>query len=93
LRVNVDGALAHITAWDLADALAAGDVPVIVRDHEVEHHYFTLDPCNLHEGQAHIVAQRLVQELEKACASNEVIATNLADRPKRSYDALRRWPD
>jgi len=93
LRVNVDAAIAHITAWDLADALAAGDPPIIVRDHEVEHHYFTLDPCNLHEGQEKIVAQRLTQELEKARASNEIIATSLADRPKRAFDALRRWPD
>jgi len=93
LRVNVDAAAAHITAWDLADALAAGDPPVIVRDHEVEHAFFTLDPCNLHEGQEHIVAKRLVQELEKARSANEIIATPLADRPKRAFDALRRWPD
>jgi len=93
LRVNVDAKLAHITAWDLADALSAGDPPIIVRDHEVEHHYFTLDPCNLHEGQEHIVAQRLIQELEKARSSNEIIATDLSNRPKRAFDALRRWPD
>lgn len=93
LRVTVDGALSHITAWDLADALATGKEPVIVRDHEVEHHYFTLDPCNLHAGQEHIVARRLVEELEKARNSNEIIATNLADRPRRAFEALRRWPD
>jgi len=93
LRVNVDAAIAHITAWDLADVLAAGDPPIIVRDHEVEHHYFTLDPCNLHEGQEKIVAARLVEELDKARASNEIIASNLADRSKRAFDSLRRWPD
>ena len=42
---------AHITAWDLADALASGTQPVIVRDHEVEHGYFYIDPCNLHPGE------------------------------------------
>jgi len=93
LRVSVDAALSHITAWDLADALAAGDPPVIVRDHEVEHHYFTLDPCNLHEGQEKIVARRLVEELEKARTSHEVIATDLSHRRQRAFDALRRWPD
>jgi len=93
LRVNVDANLAHITAWDLADRLAAGQPPLIVRDHEVEHHYFTLDPCNLHEGQEHIVTERLTQELAKARASIDVIATPLADRPKRAFDNLRRWPD
>ena len=51
LEVHVDPAEARITAWDLADALAAGDPPVIVRDHEVELGFFFLDPCNLHPGR------------------------------------------
>ena len=37
LQVAVEPAAAHITAWDLADRLAAGARPVIVRDHEIEH--------------------------------------------------------
>lgn len=93
LRVTLDPAEAHITAWDLADMLAGGNPPVIVRDHEVEHHYFYLDPCNLHRGQESIVASRLAEELAKARASNEIIATPLAGRTKRRFDSLRRWPD
>ena len=30
--------------------------PVIVRDHEIEHGYFQMDPCNLHPGEETIVA-------------------------------------
>ncbi|MCC7282490.1 MAG: aminotransferase class V-fold PLP-dependent enzyme, partial [Acetobacteraceae bacterium] len=36
LKLTVQPERAHITAWELADRLAAGDPPVIVRDHEVE---------------------------------------------------------
>lgn len=93
LRVTINAAEAHITAWDLVDALARGNPPVITRDHEVEHHYFYLDPCNLHPGQETIVAARLEEELGKARASNEIIATSLAERSKKRFDSLRRWPD
>jgi L-seryl-tRNA(Ser) seleniumtransferase len=93
LRVIVSPSEAHITAWDLASALSRGDPPVIVRDHEVEHHHFYLDPCNLHPGQEIIVAQRLTQELDQAMASNEIITTPLRQRNLHRFDSLLRWPD
>ncbi len=93
MRVIVKADEAHITAWDLADALARGTPPIIVRDHEVEHHYFYLDPCNLHPGQEKIVASRLGEELDKARASNEIIATPIENRSKHRFDGALRWPD
>ena len=93
LKVAIEPKGAHITAWDLADALALGRTPIIVRDHEVEHGYFYLDPCNLHPGQETVVAERLVEELEKARQSNEIIATPLEGRRNRSSQAIMRWPD
>ncbi|OWV66019.1 hypothetical protein ATY75_10425 [Rhizobium sp. N122] len=93
LRLIVDAGEAHITAWDLADALAKGSPPIIVRDHEVEHRYFYLDPCNLHPGQERIVANRLAEELDKARASNEIIATPIENRSRHRFDGLLRWPD
>ena len=56
LLVRIDPAEAGATAWALTSALAAADPPIIVRDHEVEHGLFYLDPCNLHDGEAEIVA-------------------------------------
>ncbi|MBE7182837.1 MAG: aminotransferase class V-fold PLP-dependent enzyme [Methylobacterium mesophilicum] len=92
LKVSVAPDAAHITAWDLADQLARHESqPIIVRDHEVEHGYFYLDPCNLHPGQAAIVAGRLREELETARRSNTVIATDFATRRKRR--AVNSWPD
>lgn len=93
LKISVVPQEAHITAWDLADALSSGSTPIVVRDHEVEHGFFYLDPCNLHPGQESIVARRLIEELEKARQSNEVIATPLERRRNRRAEALMRWPN
>jgi L-seryl-tRNA(Ser) seleniumtransferase len=93
LQVWVDSETARITAWDLADALAAGRPPVIVRDHEVEHGFFFLDPCNLHPGEEAVVADRFDDELERARTANAAIATSFADRRRRRFAAMARWPD
>lgn len=93
MRVIVKAEEAHITAWDLSDALARGTPPIIVRDHQVEHHYFYLDPCNLHPGQERVVASRLGEELDKARASNEIIATPIENRSGHRFDSALRWPD
>ncbi|MEJ8308132.1 aminotransferase class V-fold PLP-dependent enzyme [Agrobacterium larrymoorei] len=93
MRVIVSPQEAHITAWDLAARLRSGPTPIIVRDHEVEHHYFYLDPCNLHPGQERIVAARLAEELDTARASNEVIATPFENLSRHRFDGALRWPD
>lgn len=93
LRLAIDPRTANITAWDLADRLAAGEPPVIVRDHEVEHGHFYLDPCNLHPDQERLVAERLVEELENARKSNEPMATPFIRRLMRREEAILRWPD
>jgi len=51
------------TARRLADALAAANPPVMVRDYQTDLAYFDLDPCNLHPGEAEKVAQQLVAVL------------------------------
>ena len=68
LRCGSIPAAAGTTAWALAAALAAGDPPVIVRDHEAEHGRFYLDPCNLHPGEAEIVAEAVARTLEAIAA-------------------------
>ncbi|MCW5720466.1 MAG: aminotransferase class V-fold PLP-dependent enzyme [Devosia sp.] len=93
LQVHVDPEQARITAWDLASALARGDRPVIVRDHEAEHGYFYLDPCNLHPGEESVVAARLVEEVERASRANQIIHTPLAERWLAQEAAILNWPD
>ncbi|MGN6100319.1 MAG: aminotransferase class V-fold PLP-dependent enzyme, partial [Devosia sp.] len=93
LKVSISPEEAHITAWDLADALGRGEPPVIVRDHLVEHHCFYMDPCNLHPGEEQIVVRRLDEELRRALQSNEIIATPLDERRNRRAVSAVRWPD
>ena len=87
LRLHVDAATAGFDAAALAAALAAGDPPVIVRDHEVEHGYFYLDPCNLHPGEAEVVADRLDAVID--AGPPPVVASNRRERMAR----LLAWPD
>ncbi len=60
----------------------------MVRDHETELGYFFLDPCNLHPGEAEIVAGRLVAILKASNAARFEDATQ-----HRSLERLLRWPD
>ncbi|MBC7477074.1 MAG: hypothetical protein H7317_03140, partial [Pseudorhodobacter sp.] len=93
LKVTIDPGAARITAWNLAMRLATGERPVIVRDHEIEHGHFFLDPCNLHPPEEHVVAQRLVEELEKATRSNDVIGTPIREVWLAREQAVLNWPD
>ena len=93
LKLALDPEQARITAWDFARAMARGERPVIVRDHEAEHGYVFLDPCNLHPEQEFIVAERLVEELERARRSNEVIATPIDQHWLAQEAAILKWPD
>jgi D-glucosaminate-6-phosphate ammonia-lyase len=93
LKVTIAPQDSRITAWNLAMRLAMGDRPVIVRDHEVEHGHFFLDPCNLHPGEERLVADRLLEELGKAALSNDVIATPIEDVWLAREKAVLNWPD
>jgi len=92
LRIDIDAAAAGITPWDLVDALAAHDPPIIARDHEAEIGYFFLDPCNLHPGDAPAVLVALTGILKRAQTAPQP-ATTLAQRYAKRLEARRRWPN
>ncbi|WP_420703554.1 aminotransferase class V-fold PLP-dependent enzyme [Brucella intermedia] len=76
------------TAAGLAKALAELDPPIIVRGHEVERGHFYLDPCNLHPGEASIVADSISQLLE-----NDKRPDFAMMMPLRSSTPVLMWPD
>ncbi|MBZ9817335.1 aminotransferase class V-fold PLP-dependent enzyme [Mesorhizobium sp. CA7] len=78
----------RFTAAGLASALAAGSPPVIVRNHEVERGHFFLDPCNLHPGEAEIVAE----QLRAVLTAKERPSDAMKVARKDSSGSLR-WPD
>jgi L-seryl-tRNA(Ser) seleniumtransferase len=76
------------SAGTLASALAAGDPPIIVRDHEIERGHLFLDPCNLHPGEAEIVSKKIVETLTTSNAAR----FQASDR-RIGIKRLRNWPD
>jgi L-seryl-tRNA(Ser) seleniumtransferase len=59
-----------------------------VRDHETERGHFFLDPCNVHPGEAEIVASPLSNTL---CSSN---VARFAEVGKGfGLKSLLSWPD
>jgi uncharacterized pyridoxal phosphate-dependent enzyme len=90
LKLRVVEAEAGTTACALAVALAASEPPVIVRDHEVEHGYFYLDPCNLHPGEAELVANQVVSI---AAAIRGKPAPDVQTLHRKQVEGLLRWPD
>jgi D-glucosaminate-6-phosphate ammonia-lyase len=94
LRVTFDPAKCGLAAWDVADRLAAGDPPVIIRDHEAEHGFIYLDPCNLHDGEAQVVLDRLLAVLRGAAGDPPQgdARARLATRAQKGLESLLRFP-
>ena len=90
LEISIDPREAGTTAAMLAANLARGDPPVIVRDHEVANGRFYLDPCNLHPGEAEVVADRITDTF-KRLRDGPVEA--LGDLEAQRFKALTQWPD
>ncbi|MER8692506.1 aminotransferase class V-fold PLP-dependent enzyme [Mesorhizobium opportunistum] len=78
----------RFSAAGLASALAAGSPPIIVRNHEVERGHFFLDPCNLHPGEAEIVAERL-----RAVLTAKDRPTDAMKAARKDSSGVLRWPD
>jgi D-glucosaminate-6-phosphate ammonia-lyase len=90
LELSVDPREAGTTASMLASALAGGDPPIIVRDHEVANGHFYLDPCNLHPGEAEVVADRIADTVRRL---RDEPVEPVGDLERRRFEALTRWPD
>lgn len=85
VRVSPDSGY---TAAGLARALSQAEPPVIVRNHEVERGHFYLDPCNLHEGEAQLVADVLKRVLAADPRPDYAL-----ESPRKSGRAILEWPD
>lgn len=66
LKITINSAEANASPAAIAHALGQYEPPILVRDHEVELGYIQLDPCNLADGHAEIVAIALKQVLQQA---------------------------
>mgnify|MGYP000085043244 CR=1 FL=1 len=88
LEVRV-GTESGYSAHGLAAALAKGSPPIMVRGHLAELGYFLLDPCNLHPGEAEIVADVLAGLVESETRPEGAMSV-----PFRTSSAgMLTWPD
>ncbi|BCG85396.1 hypothetical protein MesoLj113c_15060 [Mesorhizobium sp. 113-3-9] len=78
----------RFTAAGLTSALASGSPPIIVRNHEIERGHFFLDPCNLHPGEAEIVAERL-----RAILTAKDRPADAMKAARKDSSGVLRWPD
>ncbi|QKC94507.1 aminotransferase class V-fold PLP-dependent enzyme [Mesorhizobium sp. NZP2298] len=78
----------RFTAAGLTSALASGSPPIIVRNHEIERGHFFLDPCNLHPGEAEIVAERL-----RAILTAKDRPADAMKAAHKDSSGVLRWPD
>lgn len=76
------------TAAGFARALSQANPPIIVRNHEVERGHFYLDPCNLHEGEAEIVAEGLRTALTASPKPDYAMMG-----ARRDTSDVLNWPD
>lgn len=60
-RVQVDRALAGISAQELSEGLQQGDIAIYTRDYGVRQGYFDIDPRPLTGDDIHIIAARIRQ--------------------------------
>ncbi|WDR07433.1 aminotransferase class V-fold PLP-dependent enzyme [Devosia rhodophyticola] len=86
LEIRVS-AKSGFTAYGLATTLASGSPPIMVRGHQAERGVFWLDPCNLHPGEANVVATRLAEIFDAERPAN-AMAT-----PTKSTAGILKWPD
>lgn len=92
VRLQVDPAIAAITAWDLADALVEGERPIMVWDDGVAHGYFELDSCNLSGNEPEEVAAEIIRE--RRCARIERRPTSsFAEWSAKRLAVRLAWPD
>lgn len=65
LQVEIDATKTGWTAAQAAAELSVQTPKIVVRNHEVEHGFFQMDPCNLLPGQAAHVARMITDVLKR----------------------------
>ena len=90
LKVSINKYIFKSSAASVAQALSRCETPIIVRDHEIELGYFQLDPCNLADGHAEIVASNLHNVL-KSASINPLSEVDLDEHRNSSIQGYLDW--
>ncbi|NJD03797.1 MAG: aminotransferase class V-fold PLP-dependent enzyme [Ruminiclostridium sp.] len=88
LKVLVNQGESPLTAVEICDALSGGNPSIKVRAHTADQGYFSLDPCNLLDGEIQVVCRR-IWEIMGNLVNKEFLTENMADPNMLSQ---LRWP-
>jgi L-seryl-tRNA(Ser) seleniumtransferase len=83
---------APFAAWELVDALGAGDRPVMVRHPEVAEGFIEIDPATLREGEAVLIPPALEAAVARLAAPGRAILSFTAWQEATAH-RHRAWPD
>ena len=90
VKVQVDPEVVGLTAFEISAELAAGDPPIMVRDHEaIDLGFFFLGPCNVNEKQAEMVISAVRTLVELPQEKKKLIKSRYPQRPNQA-DILAR---
>lgn len=92
LILRIDPKIAKLHAWNLVDELQRGETVVYTREDHLEHEIVLLDPCNVSDQEAKIVAGMITEVLTRAKAKS-VPRESWAERKDRSQRGAADWPD
>jgi D-glucosaminate-6-phosphate ammonia-lyase len=93
-RVRVTPAAeSGLFAWELADRLWRRHPSVRVRDDLLREGHFSLDPCNLADGQERLVAEAIAAEVEAARLAKDGRRMSFEAFETQRRARLLQWPE
>jgi L-seryl-tRNA(Ser) seleniumtransferase len=83
---------APFTAWELVDALAAGEPPIMVRHPEVKQGFVEFDPATLRDGEAALIPPALRSAVARLAEPGRAVLSFTAWQEAAARRHLA-WPD
>lgn len=84
---------AGLFAWELAERLARRRPSVRVRDDLLREGHFSLDPCNLADGEERLVAEAVAAEVEAARFRKDGLRMSFEAFEAQRRMRLLQWPE
>lgn len=89
--IAVDPAEAGVYAWELAAALAGRTPRIMVRDDLIENQEIYLDPCNVTDEEAAMVATAIREEAERFRVAGDGCQVCWSEAKRRREAAVLSW--
>ncbi len=91
VQVTITPESAGFHAWKLAERLAARTPRIVVRDDLIERQEIYLDPCNLTDEEAAVVAAAIREEAERFGARGDGCRASWSDVKRAREAAILAW--